>query len=886
MRQKISEFVRCRVVGVTKGLPAHEVECFWKFCLIRDDLLPLFISADPFWNGDFLEVNEEFWRSPDAGKVLETLLLYVLSWNDWSETRWCVVKYASRRLLRSLACGVSRLVALVKSDPDVAGSYINGFGRCTDEVRMYLCVASCSSSPAEAVHIKLLKDDRFLKYGQELREDMVQDIGLLCDLPHLVWRRLYAIVGSDRHGSWQTLRSECMIAAVIGAGYMQMSAFSILGEPPWMYTQGDIPAHVERIRGAPMTKLEEDETTRKIAMGLANGVLPQVFVEGLRLLRDASLTTNINERAHGYGARLCEDHGRYGYDLLADRATLNSCLPLFQVSAVEAQVGRLQQQCSGLDRRRPSRTPSTALHLQAMAQERLAEGFSKDQAAFTELQSTMSDAAARWGSLSLQDKQRFFAAREQHIDRASRVIAEKKADLRRRIAALQADAARDLQSRGVPNLMSVAQKFSEEELQDLASRLDSPGTGLAPRGAMASSPEEPSVSELNELERLNAELPPQGFGEVQRPWWVRHLATNRDEWYACAIFDQAADDDRMFLMLFASKSPHFAWFLECREKARTVEVGSVEDEDHPDLPASYRQYEFLDPFVLLPDHELPIAEDAIIGVRFQLVFRGRLICSFHDSVDFDEFVRHHPVATAKAKQEKAQRRPHIARDAVDLLLAEHDLLRKEDFADDEAKRPHRPRQPKPRRRPQDVGAGEEDEEGPSCSHEVVATHDECDEAVVEQTYVDVQQELAAMREEVALHLDDQPDLYFRVVTRGRAWTLQHSGQVADSNRGEARGEFAKAWAKKYKWPLSMTFAINRYGREGSALLAKEFCRRGTYFLRLCYESPDPASFVYTREASEACPEDTDFLDFVLALGSDDPVLRRAFEVRALAPRVD
>lgn len=81
-------------------------------------------------------MNEEFWRSPDAGKVLDTLLLYVLSWNDWSETRWCAVKYASRRLLRSLACGVSRLVALAKSDPDVAGSYINGFDRCTDEVRM------------------------------------------------------------------------------------------------------------------------------------------------------------------------------------------------------------------------------------------------------------------------------------------------------------------------------------------------------------------------------------------------------------------------------------------------------------------------------------------------------------------------------------------------------------------------------------------------------------------------------------------------------------------------------------------------------------------------------------------------------------------------------
>ena len=93
------------------------------------------------------------------------------------------------------------------------------------------------------------------------------------------------------------------------------------------------------IRRASLDELSEDETTRKIATGLANGLSPDVFVQALELLRDASMTTNVNDRAHGDGPRLMEDHKRYGPELVASRSTLNSCFR-FQPAGVHGE-GRL-----------------------------------------------------------------------------------------------------------------------------------------------------------------------------------------------------------------------------------------------------------------------------------------------------------------------------------------------------------------------------------------------------------------------------------------------------------------------------------------------------------------------------------------------------------------
>jgi hypothetical protein len=141
-----------------------------------------------------------------------------------------------------------------------------------------------------------------------------------------------------------------------------------------------------------------------------------------------------------------------------------------------------------------------------------------------------------------------------------------------------------------------------------------------------------------------------------------------------------------------------------------------------------------------------------------------------------------------------------------------------------------------------------------------------------------------MRDEVAQTVMDSHDTYFRVVTRGGEWTYEHRGTVADSIRGEARGGVVKAWATQYSWPTTMTFSIERYGHEGAARLAKEFCRRGSYLFRLFHDSANPST-VYDVGVVAPCPDDMDFLDFVLAKDAQDPILVLAHDIRTLAPHL-
>ena len=844
----------------------------------------MFVEADPIWTGEFLEVNRRFVGRKDSSHILETLILYLLCWTDWSETRWCAVKGASRKMIRAGICGVQKLVELVKDDRDLSSYHINGFARLVAEGRFYLCLAACSSAPAEAVHIMLLKDDRFLRFGVEMRREMVHHLDRIASYPQLIWKRLHDYVGEGFGRSWHHLRSEAIRSAVVGTGYLEFAAFGCLGQPPWLYTQGDIANHIEQIGGRELHELPQDETTMKIAIGLANGVQPQIFVEGLKLLRDASMTTNVNERAHGYGARLVEDHARYGYDLVACRSTLNSAYPLFHATGVQKQVQMLQTEIARLDHRKPERTPATAMHFKQIAGDRIAQGFGDDDDTFHEMRLTMDKQTQRWGELSGQRKQPFYEARVQHIGEQQQIIAEARADLQEQVRRLQEAALAELRLHGLPNSMSASMKFSEEDLDELAAMLSPDGACAdPPQQAEATAPEEPTSLEMNELEELHASLFPQAIEDVTRPWWIREVARNRDEWHAAAIFDVEGDDETIYLFLFASQSPQLAWFLECREVARVVHDPDERRGDEDDITDNYRQFEFLHPLVLLADHQLPFDEDTEIGVYQDTVFRGPRLCVFHAPLSFDDFVQPHFDDSAESKPSHAPRK-HASRDDIDQLLAMHPWLTREDFGDEPVRRPLGRRRGAALPRIADEGSDGSDDASDHVSDGLA--DDDHPEGDAPAHDVDVAEELAAVRDDVARALDDHPDLYFRVVTRGGEWTYEHTGHVADSNRGEARGELAKSWCRRFGWPLTMTFSMHRYGREGSARLAQEFCRRSAFLFGLFQESGVcEDSFAYSQHDIASCPEDMEFLDFVLQFDADDAILLRAHDLRALAPRI-
>ena len=121
-------------------------------------------------------------------------------------------------------------------------------------------------------------------------------------------------------------------------------------------------------------------------------------------------------------------------------------------------------------------------------------------------------------------------------------------------------------------------------------------------------------------------------------------------------------------------SPQFAWFLECRETPRVIHGDGRQAVHAEDYGDEYRQFEFLNPLVLLPDYRLGFSEDTEIGVHRRTVFRRRLLCTFSAPTDFDDFVEQFPdvveprprqvrrrTAYLMARPQRAQVKTQVAR---------------------------------------------------------------------------------------------------------------------------------------------------------------------------------------------------------------------------------
>ena len=96
------------------------------------------------------------------------------------------------------------------------------------------------------------------------------------------------------------------------------------------------------------------------------------------------------------------------------------------------------------------------------------------------------------------------------------------------------------------------------------------------------------------------------------------------------MLDQDSDGEKIYLMLYASQKPQSVTFLECRERARIIDVGAVALDDVDDVPDAHREFDVLDPLVIVPDHKVPLAEDTNIGreaTEAINLYRNQNVCS-------------------------------------------------------------------------------------------------------------------------------------------------------------------------------------------------------------------------------------------------------------------
>ena len=292
-------------------------------------------------------------------------MLHCLRWCDWSDTRWLRSGKCARWYIRSLLVGTDILVARVLADPHCYHMWLRGHEKSTFIVRRFFVVAAVCSLVVEAVHSKIMADDRFLKFGEEYRSEVPRQLQAISDMPLLVWHRLCSVVkGSCK---WYELRSWCQSAACTSAAFLEREVFAELGSEPFSLTQGCVEANLRSLRARDLGDVV-DETSLKIRKLLAMGYDETRIIRALELLRESACTVNTSEQSHGSGAVLSKYH-EYSAATLVHRAGLHKLRSLFLPDQHERAVRVLLAKVSRLDALRPERVTGRHLYFQSLAKD-------------------------------------------------------------------------------------------------------------------------------------------------------------------------------------------------------------------------------------------------------------------------------------------------------------------------------------------------------------------------------------------------------------------------------------------------------------------------------------------------------------------------------------
>ena len=190
-----------------------------------------------------------------------------------------------------------------------------------------------------------------MKQAAQVRALVPMALATLCALPSLVWSRLAQAIGGE--ATAEDVKDDCLRAAMICAGYLEIDLFAFLDKEPFNLTQGDIGENVRRIGATEQSELRGD-ISRKIKFALDMGVHPARLEDGLRLLREAPVTVTNVEQGHASAAVIRRDHMQIGEAALSARAALHAARQLFMPSSYDKVVAMCEKRLEVLDRKNPN----------------------------------------------------------------------------------------------------------------------------------------------------------------------------------------------------------------------------------------------------------------------------------------------------------------------------------------------------------------------------------------------------------------------------------------------------------------------------------------------------------------------------------------------------
>jgi len=328
-----------------------DIAVYWKRLGAKDHELPLMMEVDPVWDpvAKRLCVRKRLQHDRRGWLKTRMAVLICRQWVNWSDARWGKISPSGRLFTRSIATGVGSQVNEFLRKKTGSKSGMPGFTKIGYAERLLMAVAVFSADSIEKLIIELLKDDRLLRYADGLLQLVHDRIESIADSPQLVWDRIASAVGADP----ADLEHESLMAMMTTYGFAYRETFRDIFIGGLGMTQGDIVANVRNL--AVSVAPPADNLQQRMKNMLDDGATVDGVVEGVELLRDAPMSTAVDEEGHALSACLARDHKRLTEKGLRVRSVLAALKYAVRTRGPPKHVPRIQVRLKTLSKRRHGR---------------------------------------------------------------------------------------------------------------------------------------------------------------------------------------------------------------------------------------------------------------------------------------------------------------------------------------------------------------------------------------------------------------------------------------------------------------------------------------------------------------------------------------------------
>ena len=815
--QRVPEFVSKYLDIVVDDGDRQATYEYWTAIGVEPEAVEQLTRLKLVWTGTRLQVAADHGFGDEVWGEVSSLLLYLLKWRKFSESRWLTLGVSCSSMAASLSVGLEALVAMVRADEHSSDYHLSGVSRLSSRIKTFCVAGTVASRVSDAVLAEVLEDDRVALRVGELECAMRDEQEWVASMGEHIWIRLASLCGEGM--SFQVLRTRCVAAACVAGGYISRRVFREARQMPWSFLHGDVNANLHALLTMPMPV---DETSQKLWQLVRLGFNRAALVEAVKLMGDISWSTTSVEQAHGSMATLHRYHPMYDERMLCQRSMVHMMRALFAARDESRGVVHAEKRLAILAKKAPEKLTGRHVYLaDCMAtlndmdvrdpQERVEMGrrlMRLHGHRFKAL--SPSDKAAyddRAVSLALEKRMALEEEIEELIERRSLTIARNVQEQRQRREVTRVSTCRlsddDLV---VFAAMWESGEFTHAEVAKLReAALESPRPLVAA-----------TLRELNEFDGDQQPLP-------DLPEWAEEVCRHRALFEGCALLFTSGGLETAYAFLFAGKNPMHVALMPLEYAERNVDDSS-EQEEGGGAPAfdDVYDHEFtwgLGEFSSEQDVEHDEQTDDVLVLPHLQMLPGRRLVSDADPIPLLAFISKvaaKVVGTGEVGA-RATTKPRVDVSVLEEIpwLAQFLDAKEMNASHQRTSSSHKEKQKLPQ---------------------------VLDRDSVEKVFDVLEEKRRNWQWEGRDTSED-----FVTEIRGGNWADLFLGQRADCMRGKAKSRGAKVWAQKYGMQKSSDYKYSKYRDEAITHgLAVAWCEQMQHYYNLYLQAGD-VDFVYSQE---------------------------------------